>query len=788
MNTRLVKLLFLVLIISFPASAVQAVTGLPVVRIGIIVDGPWQRDSNTPEIFKKEIRDMTSGEFDVTFPEDKQIIGNWTTDSVNKALDTLFSDKTTDIILTLGAIGSHEVCLRKDLKKPVVAPFIIDTKIQGLPYKNNTSGVKNLSYIDALKSFEKDVETFRQIVPFKHLTVLADNQIVETIPALRDFARALSEKNNYNLELVEVGSSAEVALQKLSPETEAVLVTELKQFNKQAFQQLTDELIKRKLPSYSYKGIEEVEMGILAGLAPAAGLEHLARSVAINVQDILRGEKASSLPVDFDPGERLTINMATARAIDVYPSWDILTKADLINEEDTVGAKELTLEIVVNEALMANLHLASAKRSVEAGRQSVYESRSTLLPQISIGSQARMIDDDRAEAYLGLLPEKQWTGSADASQLIYSDKAWSNYTVQKYLQAGREEDYEALRQDIIQIAATSYLNYLRSKAIENIQKDNLRLTRENLERAQVRLSAGIAGPDEVYRWESEVAGSRQLVLAAESFTMDALSSLNRILNRPQDDMINALEADYKDPAEFLKNKKITQYIDNDKSLRTFRDFMIQEGLLMAPELRQIDAAIAANERVLTASKRAFWIPDVSIKGNVTELFDESGAGSNITGPTETDDTAWTAGVYATLPLFNSGGKVSTMRRSREELAKLRFDHDATAELIEERIRHAVHLIRASYPSIWLSKDAAVAANKNLTLVTDSYTRGIKSIIDLLDAQNQSLVADQKAVNAVYDFMIDLMSLQRSVGYFVMFENEQAIDEWFKKVDAFFVQK
>ena len=34
--------------------------------------------------------------------------------------------------------------------------------------------------------------------------------------------------------------------------------------------------------------------------------------------------------------------------------------------------------------------------------------------------------------------------------------------------------------------------------------------------------------------------------------------------------------------------------------------------------------------------------------------------------------------------------------------------------------------------------------KNLDLVTDAYSRGIKSIIELLDAQNQSLVASQTA--------------------------------------------
>jgi hypothetical protein len=55
--------------------------------------------------------------------------------------------------------------------------------------------------------------------------------------------------------------------------------------------------------------------------------------VAVNVLSILEGMDAGALPVVFKPGEQLTINMATARTIDVYPSLVTLTEADLIDEE-----------------------------------------------------------------------------------------------------------------------------------------------------------------------------------------------------------------------------------------------------------------------------------------------------------------------------------------------------------------------------------------------------------------------------------------------------------------------
>jgi len=209
-------------------------------------------------------------------------------------------------------------------------------------------------------------------------------------------------------------------------------------------------------------------------------------------------------------------------------------------------------------------------------------------------------------------------------------------------------------------------------------------------------------------------------------------------------------------------------MDNPRELNLLRDFLVQEGLDASPELGQLDASIEAQERTIRLARREFWLPTFSLFGDVTQTFDKDGEGSsppsigNQTLPTK-DDTDWTAGVVATLPLFEGGGKTATLRRSREELSGLKYQRIATANSIEKRILDAIYLIRVSYPSITLTVDAADAARKNLTLVTDLYLRGTKSIIDLIDAQNRALVADQLAANAVYDFLIDLMTVQRGMG-------------------------
>ena len=755
---------------------------LPVARIGIVMDGPCMRCPSIVDMFKKEIQAASAHEFDVKFPADKTLDGSWTVSGVRRAIQQLLGSPDVDLILALGDVASNEISKRKNLKKPVIAPFVIDAEVQKLPYKAGTSGVKNLNYINTLKSVDRAIQTFGDMVPFSRLAILTGSFAIEAIPALHKLVRQLANEYTIEVTLIGVETSADAALQQIPDTTQAVFVGSLLQLGDDEFQKLVAGLISRKLPSFAFWGRDDVEQGLLASMVPKASRQHQARSAAVNVVDVLRGEDAGTLPVAFSQGERLTINMATARAIGIYPSWRILTEADLLNEDTRKSERFLTLDVVVQEAIKANLDLAAAERNVLAGAQRVMEARSVLFPQIDIGANYTVIDDDRAEFSNGTQPERLFAGTADATQLIYSDGAWSNYTVEKHLQDSRSEDWETLKLDIIQISATAYLNVLSAKNIERIQKDNLKLTRENLERARIRVSIGAAGPEEVYRWESEIANSRQAVLVAESLTLDTMSALNRILNRPLKESFIQEEINLRDPLDVLKNRRIFDYFENAKVLQIFRDFLVAEGLLLAPELRGLDAAIAARERTLLSSKREFWLPTFALEGNAERRFDESGEGSDL--PDELDDTLWTAGVYAKLPLFTSGGKTATYRRTREELSSLKIERDAVSNRIEERIFNAVHQVRASYPGIWLSRDAVEAAQKNLALVTDSYSRGIKSIIDLVDAQNQYLVDNQKAANAVFGFLIDLLTVQRAMGKYVIFLDDTERNAWFEKLESF----
>ncbi len=251
-----------------------------------------------------------------------------------------------------------------------------------------------------------------------------------------------------------------------------------------------------------------------------------------------------------------------------------------------------------------------------------------------------------------------------------------------------------------------------------------------------------------------------------------MQALNRILNRPLLEEFIAEELDLSDPLAIGGSELFYELIHNPLHFKKFSTYAIQEGLIASPELKVIDSAIAAKERLILQSEREYWLPTFSIEADVEQLFTSSGEGERIEELTGLDDTEWQVSVWARLPLFEGGRKKATLGRNNQQLIQLSMERKNTEERIQQRILIGLNRTRASYPSINLSRDAVDAARNNLILVTDSYVQGIKSIIDLLDAQNQSLNAELDSANAVYDFLIDFMEVQRSVGMFTSFLPEE----------------
>ena len=777
-------------LLALSAPVPQDPGALPEVRVGIVADGLWVREGDLVELFKAEILALTHGEYDVVFAAEHTIVGNWEAPGVAAALSKLLANDQVDLVLCIGPISSNEAGRIDPLPKPVLAPFVIDPELQGMPLDRSTgaSSRENLSYLRFPGDLVRDVTAFQELAAFERLTFILDARLARAIPALQANTQAVMQSMGLEADLIAAGDDLDEVVAGLHDGVQAVYLAPLLHLTPERFSALVAELNARNVPTFSLWGRPEVELGVLAGINPETTMFRIARRTALNLQRILQGEEPGTLGVELSKGGRLAINMRTARAIGVKPSFVLLTEAELIGETADQETRALSLSAAVFEAIEANLDLRAVQSFVDAGREDVVQATSALYPQLELSAAGVVIDDDRARASLGAQPERSLTASARLSQLLYSEDANARIAAQEHLQWARRYQRATVELDVTLEAGVSYLDVLRAKTLLRVQRNNLDLTRTNLELAQLREKVGTSGPAEVYRWQNQIANARRSVVEAEAGVSLAEVALNRVLSRPQEEEFSTVEADLDDPALF-DIERMQPYIDNPWDFRTFRDFSVARGLRIAPELGELASSIAAQKRLLLASERAFWSPLVALQGSVSERLDEAGAGSGGGGPlagvSPADDNDWTLALQASFPLYTGGAKSSARRQARHELIGLTMEYNAVVERIEQRIRSTMHAASASYAGIRLSREAADAAGKNLDVVQAAYSRGAVSILDLLDAQNASLVADESAASATYDFLIDLMEVSRATGEFSFFKSEQDREQWFTELDEYF---
>ena len=151
---------------------------------------------------------------------------------------------------------------------------------------------------------------------------------------------------------------------------------------------------------------------------------------------------------------------------------------------------------------------------------------------------------------------------------------------------------------------------------------------------------------------------------------------------------------------------------------------------------------------------------------------------------QANDVNLSLGVNVSLPVFSGGRRFSERSQSSEEVTRLEVQRSAVSERVEQRIRTAIHFAGSSYAGIGLARKGADAARNNLELVGDAYAQGLVSIIDLIDAQNASLVADLGAATSVYDFLVDWVEAERAVGRFSLFMTAAERDDFFNRLEAF----
>jgi outer membrane protein len=759
----------------------SGVAGAREVRVAVVLDGADGRQVFSAAAIEREVANVAGPDLTIRLASDARYVGDWSLEGANAAFERALADRDIDVVLTLGILTSQQAARRTSLPKPVIAPLVIDPVLQGYPLVEGRSGRRNFTYVADFQSVGNEVRAFHDIVGFKHMVALVDDSLMRALPQLATKATELAAALDIRIDIRNVGADVNVALASLPAGVDAVYVTPLR-FDDAQVRELARGLAQRGLPTFSVVGRSELEAGMLMTTGGAErDTERLARRVVLLIQRIAAGENPARFDVSFPTSQRLLINMRVARDIGFSPRWQFLADSEQLYA-DPGGAQPLSLLDAMKAALDANPALAASRERLGSAQDDVGIARANLLPSLDATATRTRIDEDRANPLFQA--EDSTSAGLQLSQVIYSERAWAGYSIAKSLAAAGEHGQRADMLDTLTDAAVAYLNLLRAQAVEEVRRRNVENTRKNLETSRVREEVGLAGRSDYLRWVAQLAQDKQNLLGAESQRRQAETEVLRILHRPATQTFSTVGAGLDDPLSLVSSPRTQAFLDTPAKWAVFTEYAVHTALANAPEISQAKAVVDARRRALASASRAYFLPELALVTNGSKYTDKSGAGS-LEIPGAPDDESWSVTLQATLPLFTGGLRGAERSQARHELRASEADRASATDGVEARTRVHLHRTASSWPSIDLSREAAAAADENLSMVSDAYARGAVSVTDLIDAQDTALSAGLAATDAKYGFMTDFINVLRAMGEFEILLDPQSREAWYGRVETWF---
>jgi outer membrane protein TolC/ABC-type uncharacterized transport system substrate-binding protein len=771
--------IFLLLLIGLLVPSLLGAAEKPVVRVTVVVDGPSPAFSAVIDDIDQEVRTQLSDRYEVERIE-LPVEANWTARNVERQLAEAYSDPNISVVFGLGQITVAAVAKRKNLPKPTILPFVVEAERVGLPKRGDVSGRKNLTYITEEFNIVDEAKFLREVAGSERIIVLAEESEARVLPeVLRD----------ESVEVVIAEASVEALVAAIPTTADGVVLTPMRRLTLDERERLVAHITTKRLPNIAIDPAW-LDQGALMSIRSPNTYVRRAQRAALNLDLILEGRPASEIHVEFEERQEPQINMEAARAIRVRPNYDVLLEAELTHEEDVARANRVPMTGTMMTAVDRNLDLEVSRKFVEAGEEAVKVDRGDLIIQARAETGLTIRDPNRILP-ASFIAQRQASTFVRANQSIYSERAWTRFQARRLRQEGREYGYFVDVLDVMLESGTAYIAVLRSKAEERIQRRNIRLTREYLELARVRLEVGVANASELYRWQAQLANNQQSVVDARALVQQSKIELNRVLNYPGERPISPVDLPVDDDGRALPPyDPISKYMSDPWSFELLRDFMVREGLRNSPQARQINARRLGQERIESGRVRQIWLPEFFIEGGIQHDYWVDGKGAETPpdlvafGFPEFNKGTWDVGAFAAIPLSRGGSGVAAARQAARLVERLRAEFERVELFIDTGVRIELYNAAAALASVSLTRKAAQAAQSNLELVVDLYRRGKVDIITLVDAQTQKLVADLAAANAAYDYVLALLFVDREISHFRNLDGPEAKQEFARRLNEF----
>ena len=382
-----------------------------------------------------------------------------------------------------------------------------------------------------------------------------------------------------------------------------------------------------------------------------------------------------------------------------------------------------------------NPDLQAARRALGAVNEGVPQALAGWRPNVNVQASA---GQQRVDQQDSTFSEEETTtplsGRFEVEQPLYRGGRTSASTQRAVSNVGAERarllDTE---QDVLLRTVRAYMDVWRDQAILRLNKSNVEVLRRQLEATQDRFDVGEVTRTDVSQAESRLSRAIADRVAARGQLQASRAAYQEVVGRPPEKL-----ADPKPPTTLPANL----------------DKVIEIARSQNPQVRAARfSELAARKNVRAVSGEL--LPEASLLGRASKSANQSSSDS--------EREVFELLAQVTIPLYQSGAVYSRVREAKQTANQRRLELRSARRTVEQEAVNAWEDLKAAQAQIQAFQDQVESAEIALEGVRQENQVGARTVLDVLDAEQELLNAQVDLVRAQRDEIVANYTVLFSLG-------------------------
>lgn len=415
-------------------------------------------------------------------------------------------------------------------------------------------------------------------------------------------------------------------------------------------------------------------------------------------------------------------------------------------------SQTFTLEESISTGLKNSKELKISKSKVVNSDAKITEFSSQMFPRLSLAaSYSRLSDVPAFEIQTPIFPQpikiqdailNNYGVRLSLNQPLFTGFRLSSLkSAAEYNNQAEELKYNADVNNYALSIQTAFWNFYKAKELKNLAEENLNLANQHLEETKNFFKNELVTKNDLLKLEVQVSN-------AELNLVDAKNNLD--LARIHFNKSIGIDLNTNSDIE-------TPEIDSEKN-NYDPENLISEAKQQRDELKSVEYRLKASDEGVTAAG-SNWYPNIYLFGN----FYYNRPNQRYQPLEDKFDDSWDAGVTLSWDLWNWG--YNSSQTSQAEQVKVQTENNLQLlnDAVEVEVYRTYLNYSKAYDRITISKKAVEQADENYRITKEKYEAQVATSTDLIDAEVSMLQAKTNLTNAVVDFQLANLTLQKAIG-------------------------